>query len=184
VPPLFRRLAGALIVLALAGGGVIGLLAVLSSRDSSKVSVSSGPGLAQASDGDAHLPTGTPDPTYGSSPPTSGAHVISPVAHDGILLSDDELLTALEQGNVVLLYSDPRQTAALKAIASTIAGAFSATTAAAGQAVILDPQPSGREGPVTALAWRHRLTVSTVKDAGLGAFVSYWLGRGVGASGS
>ena len=44
--------------------------------------------------------------------------------------------------------------------------------------MLLDPQPTGNGSAVTALAWRHELTVPAAGDPALKAFATYWLGRG------
>src|SRR4029077_18079026 len=63
--------------------------------------------------GHAHLQPGARQPGYNSDPPTSGAHVPVPVTRDGAELSDDQLLQALEVGDVVLMYGSDQPPARL-----------------------------------------------------------------------
>ncbi len=171
-----RRLLGAALVLAVSAVAVAGLIALLSSRDRSTFSGSGGSGTG-AGAADRHLPPGTRDPPYATKPPTSGPHVVVPVRRDGVTLTDDELLSALELGNVVLLYRAPAQAGALRSLAVSVGGPFDVSLAAAGQAVILDPSRAAPPG-VSALAWGHALTVASAADPALRTFAGYWLGRG------
>ena len=70
-------------------------------------------------------------------------------------LSDDQLLQALEVGNVVFMYGAPQPPRGLGAIADGVGGPFTPALAASGQAVILARRP-GTHG-VIALAWTHML---------------------------
>ena len=176
-----RRLGGALLAALLATAGLVALIHLFSSRDSSSLSAVAGPGQLLADGGDRHLPRGSSDPLYATDPPASGAHVVVAVTRDDVALDDDRLLTALEQGNVVLVYGAISQRFQLGKIASAISGPFAASIAAAGQAVILDPLPSVPAGPVLALAWRRELRAAGPSDPRLAAFAGYWLGRGAGA---
>jgi len=171
-----RRLLGAALVLAVSAVAVAGLIALLSSRDRSTFSGPSGAGASLGA-GDRHLPPGTRDPRYSTRPPTSGAHVVVPVRRDGVALSDDQLLSALELGNVVLVYRTRAQAAGLRSLAVSVGGPFDVALAAAGQAVILEPSSDAPAG-VSALAWGHALTVASPADPALRSFASYWLGRG------
>ena len=158
-------------VIALLSGGL------LAGRDSPGVS---GPDTqlgAQFKDlGAAHLKPGAPHPRYDSNPPTSGAHVPVPIRRDGARLSDDQLLQALELGNVVLMYGTRRPPAGLRRLVASIAAPFTAALAAAGQAVILARRP-GTSG-VLGAAWTHLVDVRFANDPQLRSFVLYWLGRG------
>jgi hypothetical protein len=176
--PGSRRVAGAAISVVLALAALVGLVALISSRDRSTFTGSQGPGTVSADAGDRHLPAGTHDPAYAANPPLSGAHVVVAVRRDGAQLSDDQLLTALEQGNVVLMYGDSAQAHALRSLADAVAGPFDPAVASAGQAVILDHRPGAPRGAVTALAWRHELVAASPSDARLRTFAQYWLGRG------
>lgn len=172
-----RRLLGAALVLAVSAVAVAGLIALLSSRDRSTFSGSSGAVGAGAGGDNRHLPPGTRDPHYATNPPTSGPHVVVPVKRDGVTLTNDQLLSALELGNVVLVYRAPAQAPALRSLAVSAGGPFDVTLAAAGQAVILEPSRVALPG-VAALAWGHALRVASSADPALRTFVGFWLGRG------
>jgi hypothetical protein len=159
----------------------VGLIAVLSgffaSRDQAGISGKASVLGERFRDlGHAHLSPGTLHPLYDSSPPTSGAHVPEPVSRDGATLSDDQLLQALEVGDVVFMYGSRSAPAGLGSLARAIAGPFSSSLAAAGQAVILARRP-GTAG-VIGLAWTHMIHVPAPGDPLLGEFGQYWLGRG------
>ena len=165
------------VIVALAA--VIGLVAFFSGRDSSGVSskTPSGSGQAFPDQGTRRLAPGQRPPVpYNSSPPTSGPHVSAPVTRDGMTVTDDQLLTALEAGNVVLLYGTATEPPALRALATDLGGAFDPSLARAGQAVILARRP-GTSG-VVAVAWRHLLRASSARDPALRTFADDWLGRG------
>jgi hypothetical protein len=178
-----RRAGGALLVLVIALAGVVGLLLLVESRDSSQVdrpaSASHGPGQLFPDQGHAHLQPGQkPQQPYASDPPTSGPHVPEAIDSDraGTRLSDDQLLHALELGDVVMLYGGAKPPAALAALAEQLAGPFDPALAATGQAVVLGRRPGTRG--VVALAWRHLLRVPDATAPALEQFGSYWLGRG------
>jgi hypothetical protein len=80
------------------------------------------------------------------------------------------------RGNVVLLYSDERETAALRALARDIGGPATPQLAAAGQAVLVVRQP-GLRVPVVGLTTDRRIDVRGPGDPRLRAFAEYWLGR-------
>jgi Protein of unknown function (DUF3105) len=160
----------------------VGALAVLvtqfGTRDSSTTAGGAGPGRTTPDQGDAHsLPGGAPF-RYAGDPPASGPHRVSLVTRDGGPLSTDQLLTALERGDVVLVYADPRLTAALRDLASAQAGPFTPALAATGQAVVLDRRSTLAGAPVVAVAWRRLLGIRTTSDPALTTFVQAWLGRG------
>jgi len=170
-----------LAILALAVLGVGAGLVFFSSRDRASVSdQAAGPGEAFPDQGHRHLRAGErPGMPYASDPPTSGPHVPVAIRRDASALSDDELLQALEQGNVVLLYGEPHPPEPLRRLARDVnQGAFSPDLAASGQAVILGRRPGTRG--VVALAWRHLLRASDPGDPALRAFADAWLGRGPG----
>jgi hypothetical protein len=159
----------------------VGLIALLSGyftgRDQAGVSVaSSSPGQAFPDLGHRVLRPGEPRPAYNSSPPTSGAHVPVAVTRAGVPLTDDQLLQALQAGDVVILYGGRRPPAGLEQFARSAAPPFTSALAATGDAVILAPRP-GTAG-VVALAWAHLLRVRDPSDPLLRQFVGYWLGRG------
>ena len=174
-----RQAGGVLLTAAVALGGVILLLLFFQSRDDSQLRrsepVPAGPGQLFPDQGHAHE---RPSKPYASDPPTSGPHAAEPIRsdEDGTRLTDDQILHALELGDVVLLYGTPRAPAALRALARRVAGPFDPALAASGQAVVLGRR-AGVEG-VTALAWRHLLTASSASDPALERFAQFWLGRG------
>lgn len=187
VPPPHRRLrklGAVLLTAAIALGGVVLLLLFFQGRDHSQIrdgsgEAVSGPGQVLPDQGHEHLARGErPPKPYASDPPASGAHV--PVAirsdADGTVLSDDQILHALESGDVVLLYGTPRAPAALRAVAERVAGPFEPALATVGQAVVVGRRP-GIDG-VVALAWRRLLRAPSAGDPALEEFASFWLGRG------
>jgi hypothetical protein len=126
--------------------------------------------------GHAHLAPGQPNPSYDSDPPTSGAHVPVAVERQGAVLNDDQILQALEVGDIVLLYGTRRPPPGLTALARREAAPFSPALAAAGQAVVLGQRP--RTAGVVALAWTRRLQVGGPNDPALLSFVRSYLGQG------
>ena len=170
-----ERVAIALASLALA----VGLIALLSGffahRDEGTLTgQASGPGQSFANQGNAVLRPGQLRPLYNSNPPTSGPHRLKSVARDGIALTNDQLLTAMSRGNVILLYGTPSAPPPLQSLARSL-GAFTPALASAGQAVILSPR-LGTHG-VIALAWTHMLHVPSPGDPRLRDFAAFWLGR-------
>jgi Protein of unknown function (DUF3105) len=159
-------------VIALLSGGLAG------GRDDPGVAVTpgAGPGTAYASQGARHLTAGQSHPAYDSDPPTSGPHVPTPVTTNNAVLTNDQLLQALEVGDVVFMYSTRTPPRGLQAVADGVAPHFSAPLAAHGQTVIL----ARRQGlpTITALAWRHILRSNNAGQ--LRAFAQYWLGKGAG----
>jgi hypothetical protein len=149
------------IVLAVAGLAVVAL--IVSSRDDSGVAGTvEGPGQAQPE---------------GADPPASGPHKDELVTRDRTTISDDQLLQALQLGNVVILYDGARPAPALVRLQRDVAGPFDAELAAAGQAVILARRAGA--GPATALAWKRILRASDPADPALREFAEFWLGRGI-----
>lgn len=158
-----------------------GLIALLSGffqgRDNASLSGAAGvPGQHFRDLGDGRLAPGELRPAYDSSPPTSGAHVLSAVTRDWAPLDDNQLLSALAVGDVVITYSAPRPPEALVSLAHSVAGSFSPSLAATGQAVILSPAPQSHG--FAALAWTHILRVQRADDPRMSRFAAYWLGRG------
>jgi hypothetical protein len=170
---LSKLIIGVLVLLVVAGGA-IGIVAIFTSRDAATVQ-GTPPGEEFADQGARHLRPGERPEPYNSDPPTSGPHRPSPIPRDGTELTDDQIVHALELGNVVWLYGTPRPPAGLRALAVDLAGPYDPAVAEAGQAVILGVRP-GTEG-IVALAWRHRLQVSDGSDPALSEFTTYWLGR-------
>jgi hypothetical protein len=157
--------------------GVIALLSggLLAGRDDPGVSTATtGPGTHYRDQGDLHLRAGELRPVYDSEPPTSGPHIPTPVTRDGAQLTDDELLEALEVGDVVFMYGGASPPGGLAQIAQSVAGRFTPALAASGQAVILARRPGVRG--VVALAWTRMLRTMSGPD--LRAFAQFWLGRG------
>jgi hypothetical protein len=159
---------------------VVGVLLFVQSRDKSTFGDASGgpaPGRLLPDQGAAHHAPPA-DFHFATDPPASGPHVLAPVRRDGSL-TRDQLLTALESGNVVLVYGGARaDEAQLRAVQEDVAGPFDPTLATAGQAVVLDRRP-GTSG-VIALAWRRMLTVPKASDPRLRGFADAWLGKGAG----
>lgn len=172
-----RRALVALVVAVLAAVAVLALILLLASRDSSGVQAARGPGVLQPDHGLRKLPDGAPARAASppNDPPTSGTFREEGLARDGTRISDDELLTALALGNVVLAYDAARPPAALRRLQRQIAGKFDTFNEGAGQAVILARRP-GVTG-VIALAWRRVLRVSDPSDPRLFDFVNTWLGQ-------
>jgi len=159
-------------------GGLYALQAVLSARDDATFDTAAGPGQSFPDLGARHLRPGeAPGGDYNSDPPTSGPHVPLAVRRQSGPLVDDQILHALESGNVVIVTAGGPQ-AEVRALAREVAGPFTPELAAAGQTVLLTARP-GTEG-VTALAWRHMQQVDQPGDPRLREFVEFWLGRGVG----
>jgi Protein of unknown function (DUF3105) len=152
--------------------GLAGLLLAFSARDDAEITAApAGPGELQPDRGAEHV-EGTDAPVP-AQPPTSGPHAETLVTRDRRELSVDELLHALELGNVVLLYPGRTPPAALEQVQEDVAGPFDAELAAAGQAVIL----ARHDGPMAALAWRRIL--ESDDPAALRGFAESWLGVGL-----
>ncbi len=159
-----------------------GLIALLSGyfagRD--QAGISAGPtivlGERFADLGHGHLRPGQLRPTYNSEPPTSGAHLPIPVLHDGVTLNDDQLLQALELGNVVIDYGSRRAPPALRALQRQLSGRYTPALASTGEAIILAHR-AGTRGAL-ALAWTRLFEVRSPTDPRLRAFAQQWLGRG------
>lgn len=164
-------------------GAIVLLSGYFSSRDQGGVSgVLAGPGLAYRDLGDAVLKTGHRRPAYDSNPPTSGAHVPTPVRTADAVLTDDQILTALAAGDVIVMYGGATPPPGLTALARSMGGPFSAALAQTGQAVILARLP-GIHG-IEALAWTRLLPITGVgrvtggTETLLRQFIDAWLGRG------
>lgn len=158
--------------------GVIALLSggLLAGRDAPGISgTTGGPGTPYPDQGAARLRPGDLEPVYDSNPPTSGPHVPVPVTRDGAQLTNDQLLQALQVGDVVFMYGTRRPPAGLAQMAAGVAP-FTPSLAAAGGAVILATRP-GTAG-VIALAWTRMLRAPGASDPSLRSFAQYWLGRG------
>jgi Protein of unknown function (DUF3105) len=174
-----RALIGVAVVL-VAAAACVALISLLASRDSSQVGGTSGPGVLEPDRGSQRLGSDAPQTPASppDQPPTSGPHRDVPVTRDRAELSDDELLSALQLGNVVIFYDGGKAPDALVALQEEVSGAFDPELAAAGQAVILARRPG--VGGIVALAWRRRLNASGPDDPKLRAFAEAWLGQGPG----
>jgi hypothetical protein len=170
-----RLLAIAAGVLVLAGGLVAVALA-FSSRDDAQVGAASGPGRLEPDRGARHLPAGEHAQVPAGVLPTSGPHRPDLITADARRLSDDQILHALELGDVVIAYAAPRPPAALRRLQDEVSGPFDAELAAAGQAVVLARRTGA--GPATALAWRRELRADDPASPVLRDFAEAWLGRG------
>jgi uncharacterized protein DUF3105 len=159
----------------------VGLIAVLSGffagRDQAGVAGGANETGLQFHDlGHALLRPGDPRPPYDSNPPTSGAHLDKPVLRDETQLSVDQLLQALQVGDVVIVYGTRKPPPELAKLATDVSGAFTPALAAAGQAVIYARRP-GTAGLI-ALAWTRMVHVRTATDPLLRQFAEQWLGHG------
>jgi hypothetical protein len=174
---LIERTAIAVTSLVLSVGAIALLSGYFAGNDQAGITgAASGPGTAFKDLGDKLLPPGQLQPPYDSTPPTSGAHVSEPIARDGTVLNDNQLLTALSRGDVVIAYGTRRPPRGLRPLANAIAGPFTPSLAADGLAVILarDPGVKGLVG----LAWTHVTTTDSVADPLLAEFARFWLGKG------
>jgi hypothetical protein len=159
--------AGVLVAVA----GLIALAVAFNARDDPEVaSAPTGPGELQPDRGSGHDAVANVTDEF----PTSGPHREEPVTRDRRRLTDDQILHALELGNVVILYDGPAPTQ----VQEEVAGPFDAEVARAGQAVILARRDGA--GPATALAWRHVYRAADPSDPVLREFAEAWLGRGLG----
>jgi hypothetical protein len=162
--------AGVLVAVA----GLIALALAFNSRDDPEVAAApAGPGELQPDRGSGHgAPAQVTDEW-----PTSGPHREELVTSDRRRLTDDQILHALELGNVVILYDGPDPGTPLGQLQDEVAGPFDAELAAAGQAVILARRDGA--GQATALAWRRVYQPGDPSDPGLREFAEAWLGRGL-----
>jgi hypothetical protein len=153
-----------------------GLLAFLQSRDESTIEDEPTVGEVFPDQGAEHRrpPAGF---RYASDPPTSGPHLPQPLRR-GQPLTRDQMLHALELGNIVILYAPGVDAEPLKALRDEVAGPYDPITAEAGGAVIL----SGSKDidGVVALGWRRMLRSATPTDPRLRDFADAWLGHGAG----
>jgi hypothetical protein len=159
-----RRAVVVLITLLVALGGFVLVLLFFEGRDNSQV-----PGDPQAAQ--------VPGQAVANQP---RAQAPAAIRRDGgeTRLSQDQLLHALELGDVVLLYGTRAPPQQLRALQRKITGPFDPVLAANGAAVILAYRP-GTDG-VTALAWKRRLQAPSPADPAIEDFADYWLGRGAG----
>ena len=157
-----RRLGLGLATVVVALAGFVGVVLFFEGRDSSQVpnaaGNSSAPGRVVSDQQRAQTP--------------------ARIARDAVALSRDQLLHALQLGDVVLVYGTSAPPPQLRALQQKVSGPFDPVLAANGAAVIL-ARRAGANG-VTALAWRRILRASGPADPALEAFADYWLGRGAG----
>jgi hypothetical protein len=174
--PLERVIIG-VVSLLVAVGAIAALSGVFAANDQPGVTgATQGPGLAFPDLGHAHLSAGALRPPYNSDPPTSGAHVPEPVLHDEATLNFDQVLQALEVGDVVVFFGGPAPPPGLASLARSVSGHFSPDLAQAGQAVILARRP-GTQGLI-GVAWTRMVQVSAPDAPLLKQFAQFWLGRG------
>lgn len=172
-----ERAAIALASLALSAVAIAAIAGFFSAHDQPAVSgPRTGPGQVFRDLGDEPLRAGQRRAAYGSDPPTSGPHRQAAVLDDDVALTDDQLLSALALGDVVVMYRGPHPPPGL---ARSVAGQFNPVLAAAGEAVILASRPGSRG--LIALAWARMLRVPNPNDARLRAFAQSWLGEGAHA---
>jgi hypothetical protein len=163
-------------VLVLAGG-LVALVIAFSSRDDAGVDrAATGPGQLEPDRGARHLTDHQHAKVPAGTLPTSGAHAVEGITRDARRLNDDQILHALELGDVVLAYAAAEPPAALRRLQRRLTGPFDAELAAAGQAVVLARLDAARTA--TALAWRRELKVDDPADPRLQDFAEAWLGRG------
>lgn len=157
----------------------IGLIALLSGyftrHDAPAVTGGAEVGLHFTDQGDELLAPGSRHPPYDSVPPTSGPHVPVTLRTDHGPLSDDEILQALSDGDIVIAYGTPRPPVRLLDLVDALAGPFTPALAASGQAIMLDHRP-GTPG-LLALAWTRMLRARGPADPLLRQFVETYLGR-------
>ena len=185
---VLERIAIVIASFVIAIGAVVLLSGYFTSRDQGGVTgVLSAPGLVYRDLGDTTLAPGQAHPVYDSNPPTSGPHLPAPVRSDATVLDDNQILTALAAGDVILMYGGRKPTPGLLTLArSTTSAPFSPALAAAGQAVILARLP-GIDG-VEALAWTRILPITGLtrvtnhNNTVLRQFIDAWLGGGAAPS--
>jgi hypothetical protein len=136
----------------------------------------SGPGIAIRDLGHAHLQPGQRPPAYDSNPPTSGAHVPELLTANNSELNNNQLLEALEVGDVVIEYGSRTPPPGLQRLAREVAPPFNPSLVATGDELILARRP-GTDGLI-GLAWAHMIRTGSVADPALKVFASYWIGRG------
>lgn len=168
----------ALVVLGL--GGVVAAILFFSSRDQSNVTPTLAPGVLFPDQGDKHLAPGkSPGVKYNSTPPTSGPHVLRTIKRDGLRLGPNQVLTALEQGNILIFYpGHGKPPAALRAVQSTDSGPLDPALLETGNQVVLARYDRVRR--VVAVGWRRMLVADSPSDPRIQAFTDDFLGRPLG----
>jgi hypothetical protein len=174
---LIERTAIGIASLVLSVGAIALLSGYFAGNDQAGITGSEvGPGTAFKDLGDQLLPPGRLQPAYDSTPPTSGPHISEPVTLDETALNDNQLLTALSLGNIVIEYGGRAPPSELRSLADLIAGPFSPSLATEGQAVIL-ARYQGLRG-LLGLAWTHMISARSPSDPALAEFARFWLGKG------
>jgi hypothetical protein len=169
-----RRLLIVVAAVIVAAAGCVALIALLTSQDPSQINEASGPGVLEPDRG-SQPPDGSPE-----RPPTSGKHTDAAITEDHTELTDDQIVNALQLGDVIITYEESKPPKALVALQRDVqGGAFDAFLAGAGQAVLLMHRPGAG---TQALAWRRRLVASGPDDPKLRDFADAWLGQGPGAT--
>jgi len=153
-----RAAAGVLLAVVVIAGGAFLLLQVVAARDEGQVV--------------ARGPSGPGERMQGECTPADAV-----IPRDRGRLTDEQILHALELGNVVLLSPRPSR---LLELQESVSGPYDAELAAAGQMVILGR--GGAETGVTALAFDHRLEADGPGDPELREFAEAWLGNTAGRS--
>lgn len=175
-----ERITIALSALALAVFLIALVSGYFSGRDVGPVAGGPGIGRTVRDQGDQLLAAGELRPPYDSNPPTSGPHVPVAIEHDETELSDNQILQALAEGDVVFVYGSRRPSRQLASLAGRLAGRFTPSLAASGYAVVLARSP-GATG-ITALAWTRILRLRRFNSELLDEFTHDWLGRGAEGS--
>jgi len=172
------RLALAILV---AVAAVVGLLLFVQSRDRSTISADergdgSAPGRLLPDQGAEHR-RAPADFKFATNPPASGPHLPVPIRQEGAI-TRDQLLHALEAGNVVIIFGKRADEPRLRALQDDVSGPFDPDLATVGQAVIVTRQPQSRD--IIALAWRRELRTRKADDPKLLQFADAWVGKGAG----
>jgi hypothetical protein len=157
----------------LLAAGIVALALAFGAHDSSQI----GGAATPAASSDRHLPPGRHAQVPAGQLPIQGAHRPELITHDARRLTDDQILHALELGDVVLVYDASKPPAPLVKLQRDLTGPFDAELSAAGQAVVLAQRPGS--GPAAALAWGRDVRAQSASDPRLRAFAEQWLGRGV-----
>jgi hypothetical protein len=174
-----RRILIGVAVVIVAAAGCVALISLLASRDSSQVNEAAGPGTLEPDRGSGRQNGPATPASPADRPPTSGRQREEHVLEDKTELTDDQILDALQSGNVIITYDGSKPPAALVALQRDVQGGpFDAFLSGAGQAVILAHRPGAG---TQALAWRRRLVASGPEDPKLRDFADAWLGQGPGA---
>jgi hypothetical protein len=157
-------------------GAVLLVLLFVSGRDQGGVSESGESDVGQTfpRQGSAHH---APPPgfRYSSSPPTSGPHRVVKIPGDGHRLSRDQLLSALELGNVVLLHPPGPVPPALLGVQRAEAnGPTTVARSREGSAVIIGTFP-GTGAKIVALSCGRMLRAASPRDPRIDTFASRYL---------